>query len=111
MTATHVRLNLPATRGGELVEIDGQDVTSAIRHVSVEAGIHDRSVTVQFAMAGVEHDGIQKLYIAAAQVGLLARFGWRPPDGYQMNERGDVLLERLADPKDPRADQPTGGTT
>lgn len=106
---SHVKLILPATPGGEVVEIDGHDVTNAVRHVTVEAGVRERFVTIQLGMVGAEYDGIQQLFLSAAQVGLLARFGWQPPAGYEMNDRGDVLLTRLADPNDPRGDRVSAG--
>lgn len=105
MSTSRVRLVLPAVPGGPgaLVEIDGEDHTAAIRAVTVHAGaVQPTEVTLQLAYAGTEVDGEARLYLAAAQVGLLARFGWSPPEGYEMNGQGDVLLRRplSATPKD-----------
>lgn len=104
----HFKLNLPTSSGsdGQLV-LDGVDVSGAVRSVELRAGVGEFNViTLHLAMRGAEVDGIAQLHLAAAQVGLLARFGWRPPVGYRMNERGDVLLERPTDPADPRGNTP-----
>jgi hypothetical protein len=87
------------------VVIDGTDVSAALRAVDLRVAVGaTTTATLHLGMHGTEFDGLARLHLSAAQVGLLARFGWTPPLGYQMNDRGDVLLGRLTDPSDPRTD-------
>lgn len=104
----HTKLVIGPTDHDARLIIDGVNVAPAVRGITVraEAGSFTTAV-LELAMVGAEVDGIQHLYLAPAQVGLLARFGWQPPTGAQIEPDGSVRLERLADPKGPRGD----GTT
>jgi hypothetical protein len=96
-----------ATADDGKVIIDGADVSAALRGFTLHAHVGERtSCVLELAMRGTEIDGIQRLYLKAAQVGLLARFGWTLPDGYQMDADGNVLLERPADPNKSNGEPP-----
>jgi hypothetical protein len=103
-----VQISLPGpTADAGKVVIDGADVSAALRGFTLHAHVGEpTSCVLELAMRGVEVDGIQRLHLKAAQVGLLARFGWTPPDGYQMDADGNVLLERFTEPNDPRGEPP-----
>ncbi len=89
-----VKFSIPAAgAAGVRLEVDGVDVAPAVREISIDARAGQfTDVTIKLAAVGTEVEGEARLWLAAAQVGLLARFGWRPPDGHVMNDRGDVML-------------------
>lgn len=106
MTTSHIKLTTAATGGGHL-EVDGHDVSDAVRGLTIDVNGGDLSnVTLRLVMGGSEIDGIARLWLPWATVGLLARFGWQAPEGSVSNADGSVLLERLTDPKDPRGEKP-----
>lgn len=98
-STSRVRIHLPGPTGDSgSVEVEGVDIAPALRGLSLNASVGNQaSLTLQLAMRGVEVEGVQRLYLSSAQVGLLARFGWAPPAHAEMNENGGVLLTRVTD--------------
>lgn len=95
MSASRIKAKLPffAGRGETVVEIDGQDYAKALRSITVTSHVNQvTTARLELAMVGAEIDAEAHLYLTSAQVELLARFGWLPPDGAETSSLGDVRL-------------------
>lgn len=75
-----------ATPGNADVLLDGEDIGPALVGITVQAGTH-RQTRVVLDLAAFEFEfevqGDERLWLNPRTVELLARYGWRPPEGVE----------------------------
>ena len=76
-----IRLGAP---GLAAIEIDGQDVSDAVRSFTLNSGVGLRHrLTLDLCIETGDVEGEQAVHIPAATAALLVDLGWTPPDDGQ----------------------------
>lgn len=77
----HVRLNITPFGHSCTVELDGRDISEAVRGLDVSAAVHDAtSITLRLVVLdGVVVEGETRVLLPKATVEALCALGWTPP--------------------------------
>lgn len=105
---SQVNLSIPEHGASNAVlEVDGVNVASAVRGVEVRAALgRYTEVALDLAATSVVVNGEACLYLSARVAAVLAHYGWNPPAGAEVNERGEVCLTMPTDPQPTPVDHP-----